>query len=207
MVAFFDQLNTKAVLIGDVPVDVLVDENVPLESDVTEHPVEVGSDISDHRRKRPRFLTLNCVFLDYDPGGVARTVSSVRNGTFSTATWRQKRDRLVEMWQSDDLISVTLPEESFTDMQLLNIRPDRRPQSSNGYFFVIELKKMRRVSTETAFVDPETVPKEVEARKTDDQTAADKRKQDTQNKGKKQAETAIEQQQSTLQGVLSGLGI
>lgn len=207
MVDFLNQLNVKAVLIGDVPVDVLVDENPPLESDVTEHPVEVGADISDHRRKRPQFLTLNCVFLDYDPGGIARTVSSVRNGTFSTSTWRQKRDRLREMWESDDLIPVTLPEESFTDMQILNIRPDRRPQTTNGYFFVVELKKMRRVSTETDFVDPETVPQEVQARKTSEQTSADKRKQSTQNKGKKQATAATEQQQSTLAGLLSGLGI
>lgn len=202
MVDFLNAFSRKAVLIGDVPVDVLVEEGVPLESEVTEHPVEDGYNVTDHRRIRPRYLNLTCIFVDWDPGGLANTVSSIRNGTFSDATWRKKRDRLIEYFNSGKLLSVTLPEESLKNMQIVAIRPDRRSATSNAYFFGIELRELRKVSTSSRYVDPDSIPKEVVDGKTEEQESADRIKQEKQNKGTK---TAKSSNSSTLKKLVDGL--
>lgn len=51
--------------------DVAVSEDHSFEADVTEHPVEIGADVSDHVRARPVTVTIEGIVSDTPIGGIA----------------------------------------------------------------------------------------------------------------------------------------
>lgn len=192
--------NRKANLIGDVPIDVLRSWGTPLEAEVTEHPVESEIDVSDHRRIRPQFLSLDCIFTSFDTTG-PQIANAARGAPMATATWQDKRDRLHEIFNDNELIGVAIPDGDYTNMTITSIRPDNRVSTANAYFCTIELKKIKLITSETAAVDPSSVPKDVRKQERADQKAANDKKQEEQNLGTKQGKDANKQQKSVLVGL------
>lgn len=196
----FLNLNAKAVLLGDIPVDVLKSYSMPWESDITKHPVEKFS-IADHRRVRQQVIVMDCEFMDFDIGGIGSLVSSLRNGSFAVSSWIEKRDRLREEFIAGTVLDITLPEESARAI-ILNVRPDERPETTNLFRFTIELEEIIVVQTQSEYVDRDSIPKSIEAQETDAQKDANKKKQEAQNKGSKQTSSATEKNTSILVGLI-----
>lgn len=58
----------RSTVVGGLLLDVATAEELTLENDVTDHPVEEGSDMSDHVRERPRTLTITGLIGDTSLG-------------------------------------------------------------------------------------------------------------------------------------------
>ncbi len=204
-------------LIGDIDVDLVISYSDPFSADITERPVEAGFDVTDARVIRPQFLTMECVFCDPDFSGqnIAKKALQGVLGQSLFTSWRDKRDRLDEIKQNKEVISVSTPSKTYDSMLIADIRPDVRASTANAFFFTIDFKQVRIVSSEVSLIDEALIPKDIRekeslADKQDPAAAtkranAKKRRQPEQNRGKVQGETATTKKADTQQTWLSAL--
>jgi hypothetical protein len=192
--------------IGDVIVDVVRSYSPPRESEITDRPVEAGFDITDARIIKPQSITMDIILTDPDFSG-ANLAKAALSGTFTqqlTMGWRDKRDRLYEIFNTNELIEIATTEAVYSSMMLIDIRPERRAATANAFFCTIEAREVKIVSSEMAIVDATSVPKKVQKKETDDHKTAGKRKKPPSNKGKKKGETATTKKSSILNSMIFG---
>lgn len=191
--------------IGDLAVDLAITYSAPREATVTERPVEKGFAVSDARYIKPQYITMECIFTDPDVSGgnVARQAS---NGTLRqslTTSWREKRDRLYELFETQELLEVSTPEQDYENMVILEILPDRRASTANAFFCTVNLREIRQVSSAIGIVDPNSIPKKArEKESTGQKTAREKRRPPSQDQGRQQTTTATEKEKTTLAGIV-----
>lgn len=201
-----EQFGLIPVMIGDVIVDVVTSYSDPIEAEITEFPVEAGADITDHRRIRPQYVTMEVILSDPDFSGTNIAKSAI-SGTLSSQLkngWRDKRDRLLEIAASNDLITVQTPEKQYNSFTILSVRPTRTAQTANAYFCTVEMREVRVVSSELSEIDPSSIPKDVQDKQTDAQKSASKRSQKNQGKGKNPARKAKQQESTILNNLIFG---
>lgn len=58
------------VSINGYPIDAAITEEFVFDSDVTDHPVEEGADVTDHVRAKPLIITLDCIVSDTPIGAM-----------------------------------------------------------------------------------------------------------------------------------------
>jgi hypothetical protein len=184
----------NAVLIGDLPIDVLRSETPVYDYDLTEHPVESGFDITDARIERPIGVTLECILTDTDLS--ARAVGTAAlNDTLGYDSWKDKRDRLYEIRDSSEVLDVVTPLDRYESMTITSLRVDQTPGTASALFFRVDLREVRFVSSIITGVDDAAVPKKKKAKKPDNN--ADKKTKEEVNKGTKQTK----QKSLLLQGI------
>lgn len=195
-------------LIGDIPIDLVISYTPGFSAEITRHPVESGFQVTDARIIQPDFLTMECVFTDPEYSGIniAKQAISGVLGASLTTSWRDKRDRLYEIANSDEVITVFTPSAAHDSMLISDIRPDITSSTSNAFFFTIDFEKVRIVDSEISLIDEKLIPKEVRekeaaANKADPagKTAREKAKKikkPKSSKGKNQGETATNKQGS-----------
>lgn len=123
----------EPVKIGDnLTVDVLLDRESTLESNVTENPVEDGFPVADHVVRQPVKLSLTAVFtstpvtwLDYVGGVNPARLSDVMQ-------------ELQEIYKKAEPITVTLPDAIYTDMVMTSCKLPRNVD--NGYCMKVPLE-------------------------------------------------------------------
>lgn len=186
-------------LIGDLPIDVVLSESPTYDFEITEHPVMSGASISDARIKKPIGVTLECIFTDPDfsAGALAKSFIS---GTFSLNTWKDKRDRLYEIKDTNELIDVNTVSNSYTDMTIVNVTPDIRPTTANAFFCTVEFREIETVSTDTRALDFDELSDDLKKKQTDDQAAASNTSSPTTDAGKKNTSSSNQSAASKLLG-------
>jgi len=177
-----DYFGLNANLIGELPIDVLTSVQPIHNWDVTEYPVEEGFDITDARIKKPIGLVLDCIFTD--PDFSARSAGKAAlNGTWNTDSWQDKRDKLYEYSDSEEVIDVLVDGTQYESMVITNIDPNRVASTSNAYFVKIELKFIRVAASKISDVDESQIPKKKKAKKKQKHTEQDKRTAPEANEG------------------------
>lgn len=197
----------NAALIGDVVVDVLTSYTPGRSADVSEHPVEAGLDIANARVIRPQTITMECILTDPDYSGanVAKAALSGSLGNLVTS-WRDKRDRLEELFESNTLLNVSTYEKKYSNMVITGMIPDRRSATSGGYFVTVELREIRVVDSDFFTISQDDVPKEVEELASDEQkTVAEKIKPKKRNAGTVAASAASDNNDSILHSLVGGI--
>jgi hypothetical protein len=196
--------------IGDLAVDLAISYTDPSTAEVTERAVESGMPITDARQILPQRLTMDCIFTDPDVSGgnIARQALSGTLSQALTTSWRDKRDRLREIFDNQEVISVSTYEDDFHEMVIISITPDRRASTANAYFCRVEFREIKIVSSEFSLIDAAQIPKEAAEQES---TAAggqkeqrEKRSPGTQNKGKNQTNTATEQESTWAYDLVIG---
>jgi hypothetical protein len=81
-------------IIGGVAVDAVVREVHGIQADITEHPVESGSEVADHYRVRPKVLSIDGI-ISRVPIGVGFPGQSLVNSVTQIATGQ---DPVVTAW-------------------------------------------------------------------------------------------------------------
>lgn len=195
-------------LIGDIPVDLVVSYTPGFSAEITRHPVESGTSITDARIIAPDFLTMECVFTDPEFSGIniAKQAFSGTLGASLTTSWRDKRDRLYEIANGDEVITVFTPSASYESMLISDIRPEINSSTANAFFFTVDFEKVRIVDSEISLIDAALIPKELKEKEAqvNKNDPAGKTKRDNANKlkepekpkGKNQGETATTKQES-----------
>jgi len=185
------------VLIGDLPIDVLLDETPVFNWDITERPVEGGSDITDHRLERPVGLILECIFTNSELG-ISNVVSGAANvitgGAIGTAlsldTWQDKKDALYSLMRESQRLDITTPLDTYTNMMISSVRPNQNASNADAFFFRVELKEVDVISTEIIEIDESAIPKELKKKKKKKNNDSKDKTQKQQNKGTKQGTEA-----------------
>lgn len=73
--------------IGDITVAVSIEETATDELTITEHPVELGAEISDHAFKRPAELVMKCGWSNADYAALIGVFQALFNGQLPTADY------------------------------------------------------------------------------------------------------------------------
>lgn len=116
--------------IGDLAIDVVIDHETKLESDVTDNPVEDGFTISDHVSRKPLTLTLTAVFTP-TPVSYLGTLGNNPNRLKEVA------DELQDIWKKGEPITIVLADGIYTNMVMTSAPLPRNVQ--NGFCYKMQL--------------------------------------------------------------------
>jgi hypothetical protein len=138
---FFSDL-TNPTKIGSIEVDILVEQEYSLESDVTEHPVEDGFPVADHVIRKPV------------------KVSMVVGITQSPVTWLdrlgQSTDKVSnaltafeQIYKNAQPITIITPSNAWENMVMTSARFPRTAENKNLIRIPCEFTQIRRVKVKT----------------------------------------------------------
>lgn len=127
------------VIVDDFAMDVAVRETHAYEAEITDKPTESGSTISDHRRRKPFSLTLECVVSDTPPDDVAATRST--DDTPSRAALAH----LLGIDLRSDLVTIITSKNTYDNMGLESLEVNAEAEKTGGLFFTAKFKEVRIV--------------------------------------------------------------
>lgn len=118
---------TTRIRLQDVIMDAVVDENPTMPAEVTNKPVEIGEDISDHMKQQPFTLQLSGFMVDDAAGKLETLRSYQRESTLLTYTGRN----------------------IFTNMVLTNLDTRHSVTNAKGFDYTITLQHVKIAKPET----------------------------------------------------------
>lgn len=124
-------------LLGDVEIDVVEEEQLALENEVTEKAVERGADIADHVRQEPITLRLTVILAGDD--------------------WTQRYAQLRQMRDSGDIVDYAGALEIVSDVVIESLTPLKSAKVGNGVMIDIALKQVTLATPEVVTFGPDPV--------------------------------------------------
>lgn len=116
--------------VGAIVFDATLTEVYTTNANVTQHPVEDGSNIVDHIQTQPIEVELVGVISNTPLPFVTTDVAVLRS--FVTPKRAEDAyDRLVELQKSGELVILTTSLDTWDDMAITSVRLDRDPQTAN----------------------------------------------------------------------------
>lgn len=181
--SLMDMFKSTPILIGEVVVDVLVSETPVYDFEVTARPVEAGLDVTDARIAKPVSLTLECIITD---DIIELSLASALSLLGGIQTWQDKKNKLFELKDSNQLIDVITPLDTYDDMVIASLQIDQTKSTSTALFFRISFKNIKLVKTAFGLVDDSAIPeakkkKKKSKHKKGDDSAADKAAEGTKD--------------------------
>ena len=146
MPVYFEILNSDGSVAYVLIVDATKQETHTFSASVTDHPVEKGSDISDHTRSNPDLLTLECVISD-DP--------LYAHGDYNDS---HEADKVLRsLVGSGILCNIITSLRPYSKCLIESVSEVRDAGKSNGLFFTVSWKQIRTVENKlTAAVKAKT---------------------------------------------------
>lgn len=131
------------VSINGYPLDLVETEEHSLQSDITEHAVEDGSDISDNIRRKPRELTLtNAVVSNTPIGQVALDDSRILIDGAPPPAMDAYRI-LEQIWLDGEPVTIVTGLKKYDLMGLAELTINRDAKSAGGLVFTAHFKEIR----------------------------------------------------------------
>lgn len=158
-------LLSKTVLaqIDTLILDASVSENHQIEVEVTDHPVEVGADMTDHRRRKPYKLTMEGIVTNTPLPKDSDPVQSLTAPTGSGITWQSRGQgdptlattaylKLLDLADSARLLTIITALKTYENMTVTSIDVPRNAQIGQALRFTAQLREIRLVRNDTAQV-------------------------------------------------------
>lgn len=160
--------------VGQLILDVSINEQHGANAEVTTHQVETGSDIADHIRPIPQHFSVEAMISNSPIGGVTSYMNGVK-GSLQTVTrtvggrtisyqafmFDQQFDRVREVYgdlidaiQGAALFTITTTLATYEDMAAVNFAVPRNVNMSDVLRFTMDFQKIRFVSTQTVAALP-----------------------------------------------------
>lgn len=119
-------------IVAGYELDVAVNEDHSFESEVTEHPVEIGADIADHVRARPITVTLEGIVSDTPIGALAerRQQFTLVNGEAFALPSEEALAFLLALRDAREPVTIQTSLRSYESMMLQSLQVPR--SASNG---------------------------------------------------------------------------
>lgn len=131
--------------IGDaLEVDVLIDREITLNTDVSEYPVEDGFPVADHVTRKPLTLSMTCVFT---PTPVTYAGRGRHGGSGRLA---EVARALQEIYKKGEPITVTLPDAIYPNMVMTHAPLPRTVSDGICYRMQLDFVQVRIVKQKTA---------------------------------------------------------
>lgn len=132
--------------IDTLEVDCVLTESFQADCDVTEHPVESGSNISDHIRPKPISFTLTGV-VSNSPIDEQRARAQRTGG--GTGYAQKAADKLVDIRRNAKLITVTTKDRIYPSMAMLSLAFPKDNRTGDALVFTAQFKQIRVVENKT----------------------------------------------------------
>lgn len=150
-------------MIDTVQVDVSLSEQHQSEVEITEHPVETGTNIVDHARLKPSTLTIEGV-ISNDPMPEPTAVDVVQpggpSGFVSHSSSQAERagqgyKDLLALKDETRLVTVVTSLVTYSNMMLRSLSVPRDPRTGQALRFSATFVEVRLVSTKTVNIKAE----------------------------------------------------
>ena len=133
---------TEPAKIGDLKVDVILQKEITLDSDVSEYPVEDGFPVADHVTRKPMTLRMEVVCTPtpvtwFETLGVNQN----RLGEVTSA--------LLKIYNDANPITVTTPDAIYKEMVMTHAPLPRKVEDGLCYKMQIDFTHVRRVKPKT----------------------------------------------------------
>lgn len=186
----------SATLIGQLRVDVLISETPVFEWETPQHPVDVGTTITDSRYQRPIGVVLDCELLDPEYSLSNVVGSKIGNAEFQHDDWRTKRDQLMDRIGTNEPLTIITPSSfDYSDMFVESIQPVITAKTANTFTFRLSAHQVKFVSSEARGIDQGLLPDDLK-KQPDEQ--AKKKTGKASKQGKKPTKNPAEQKKAIL---------
>lgn len=122
-------------------IECLLSEEHAINVDTTDHPVERGYNITDHRRVRPRALKLTGIVSNYPVKWFASAGGAKNYVVNAWDMFKKWRDR-------GDLVNITTSLETYENMLITDVTVPRDAKRGNSLEFTVSAKELRIVESE-----------------------------------------------------------
>jgi hypothetical protein len=160
--------------VGQLILDVTLNEQHAITSEATTHPVETGSDITDHIRALPQRISLEGMISNTPLRGVTSYMNGVTGSvksfkktiggktiSYSAFTFDGAVERVREVYgdlisaiQGAALFNLTTTLAAYDSMACLNFAVPRNAQLGNALRFTMDFQRIIFVNTETVAALP-----------------------------------------------------
>lgn len=131
------------VTIDGYPLDLVETEEHSLTSEITDHPVEDGSDISDNIRLKPRELTLTNAVVSNTPIGAIATDDTRKLGASLPPPAMAAYQRLEALWLARKTFTVVTGLKKYEKMGIVTLTIPQEAKNAGGLIFTVHLKEIR----------------------------------------------------------------
>lgn len=149
--------------IDTLTLDASLSENHSVEVEVTDHPVEQGVNISDHRRRKPYSVTIEGVVTNTPskPTGISHPVTSrghtwiatqVADATASASAY----STLLALADASRLITVITALRRYDNMTITSLSVPRDAKTGQALRFTATLREIRIVRNDTVAISAKT---------------------------------------------------
>ena len=145
--------------------DAVITEGHEVTATLTEHPVERGADLSDHKRPGPRMLRLEGLVTNTPlgalplTGGLFEDITASAQGTgsgkavvttFSASFDRVTAmlDKLTALTEGADLLTIVTDVRTYEDAELVSVTAPRVAESGDAITFALEIVQVRIADTQ-----------------------------------------------------------
>ena len=147
--------------IGLVQMDAMVNEVHSKANDITEHPVEVGTNISDHIRRRPERITVRGIVSNTPIviGASFRAPSPIVDDlTFTSERAELAYAQLSLTMDAGELVEVITTFKEYSNMAIESLVVERDARRGNIAEMVIELREVIIAVTQQVVVQAQANP-------------------------------------------------
>lgn len=137
--------------IGAIECDVLIEQEITLSSEVTEHPVEDGFPVHDHVIRRPVKLAMTIAVSNmpvtwYD-----------RFGGNNPDRMSDAISKLEEIYKAGEPITISTSEKLYENMVMTDCRIPKNRENGKVLRVPLEFTQIRKVVVKTVYLSPELV--------------------------------------------------
>ncbi len=144
----------RPVQVGSITLDVSLIEEHSVEIELTDHPVEKGADITDHKRRKPVALRLT--------GVISNTPLELLGGGLDAGNRAEAAWSTLETLQAGaELITVVTTLKTYENMQIVTMRAPRDVKRGNVLEVTLEFRELIQVESETVATQAATGPKKL----------------------------------------------
>lgn len=138
---------SKGPIIGGVQIDVSVRETHRSSSEVTDHAIELGADISDHVRRLPDEVTLEGIVSD-----LPTNLLELGGIELSGETAQKRYDDLIRIVEFADTFDLITGLRTYSDMVFTRFEVDRDETTGKIIRFRADMKQLRFATSEEVAV-------------------------------------------------------
>lgn len=133
---------------GFLSFDLVMSESHNMESDVSSHPIEDGSEVSDHIHNKMEFGQMTCLISNFTlkrPG----LVSNRAQDAF---------DLLTRLWKKRELFTLTTVLRVYTDIAITSLQVERSSDTGEALVIAIAFRQVKKVQLKTVLIDASIKP-------------------------------------------------
>lgn len=148
-------ITTKS--IGPVTVAVSIEERLTDEVTLTDHPVEVGADITDHAYRRPSEVVMQCGWSNSDYAALLGALKAIFNGSLPSDDYVSSvYAQLLAIQQARQPFSVTTTRRKYDNMMITSLTTVTDVKTNSVLIVTASMREIILVASKVAKLPQKT---------------------------------------------------